>query len=106
MIIVSQTLPGFAVTPQGDLTADKDPLDYMRNSMPRNVSALITSKVDRLALSQQTLLKFAAVVGYQFSQSMVTSLLPEEDRARVVPQPRVAAGSPACRRSPSLAFRE
>jgi hypothetical protein len=33
--------------------AETDPVDYIRNSMPRNVSALITSKVDRLTLTQQ-----------------------------------------------------
>ena len=78
-----KSLPGFSVTPNGDIRADKDPIEYLRHSMPRNVSALITSKVDRLQVSQQTTLKFAAVIGYQFSGSMVKALLPEADRGRV-----------------------
>jgi class 3 adenylate cyclase/tetratricopeptide (TPR) repeat protein len=78
-----RSLAGFSVTPQGEVRADQDPIDYLRNTMPRNVSALITSKIDRLALSEQTTLKFAAVIGFQFTASMVKTLLPEEERGRV-----------------------
>jgi class 3 adenylate cyclase/tetratricopeptide (TPR) repeat protein len=78
-----RSMPGFAVSASGDVRANQDPVDYLRNTMPRNVSALITSKIDRLALSQQTALKFAAVIGYKFAASMVKALLPEAERGRV-----------------------
>ena len=71
MVQSVKALPNFRITTNGDMKADKDPIDYIRNAMPRNVTALITSKIDRLPLSQQTVLKHASVVGNAFTTQMV-----------------------------------
>jgi class 3 adenylate cyclase/tetratricopeptide (TPR) repeat protein len=59
-----------------------DALDFVRNAMPRNVSALITSKVDRLSPSVQRLLKCASVVGTSFDLATVFAILPASARTR------------------------
>jgi hypothetical protein len=39
---------------------------------------LLTSKVDRLTLEQQIILKVASVIGQTFTVSMLAQLLPQE----------------------------
>jgi class 3 adenylate cyclase len=55
-----------------------DALAFIRESMPRTVQALITSKIDRLSANQQMILKFASVVGMQFAVEFLYRLLPQE----------------------------
>jgi predicted ATPase len=41
-------------------------VEFIRDTMPRTVQALITSKIDRLTADQQVVLKFASVIGTFF----------------------------------------
>ena len=47
-------------------------------SVPDGLSALLTSKVDRLSLEQQIILKVASVIGQNFSVEMLEQILSDE----------------------------
>jgi len=53
-------------------------LAFIKESMPRTVQALVSSKVDRLTAEQQMILKFASVIGMTFSVNFLAKLLPKE----------------------------
>jgi class 3 adenylate cyclase len=57
-------------------------LAFIRESMPRTVQALITSKIDRLSANQQMILKFASVVGMSFAVEFLYPLLPGDQMTR------------------------
>jgi class 3 adenylate cyclase/tetratricopeptide (TPR) repeat protein len=53
-------------------------LRFVKESMPRTVQALVSSKIDRLTADQQMILKFASVIGMTFTVDFLAKLMPAE----------------------------
>ncbi|KAF2073845.1 hypothetical protein CYY_004841 [Polysphondylium violaceum] len=56
----------------------KEAIDHVRLSLPRTVTSLITSRVDRLSPIQQLELKIASVIGMPFSVDSLYRILPQD----------------------------
>lgn len=66
------------ITKSGELIVTEE-LEQALRGVPDSVTGLLTSKVDKLTPSQQTILKIAAIIGQTFTFKTLAALLPDEN---------------------------